>query len=46
MSNEAMVIIDVQNAILGSADTPRQMKNHAALDEVVARIAALEHFPK
>lgn len=41
MLNEAMVVIDVQNAILGSADTPRQMKNHVALDEVVARIAAL-----
>jgi nicotinamidase-related amidase len=41
MPNEAMVIIDVQNAILGTASTPRQMKNHAALDEVVARIAAL-----
>jgi nicotinamidase-related amidase len=41
MPNEAMIIIDVQNAILGSADTPRQMENLAALDEVVARIAAL-----
>jgi nicotinamidase-related amidase len=41
MPNEAMLIIDVQNAILGSADTPRQIKNHAALDEVAARIAAL-----
>jgi nicotinamidase-related amidase len=41
MPNEAMVIIDVQNAILGSADTLRQIENHAALDEVVARIAAL-----
>jgi nicotinamidase-related amidase len=38
MLNEGLVIIDVQNAILGSADTPRQMKNHAALDEVVALI--------
>lgn len=41
MQNEAMVVIDVQNAILGSADTPRRIENHAALDEVVARIAAL-----
>lgn len=41
MPNEAMVIIDVQNAILGPADTPRRVKNHTALDEVVARIATL-----
>jgi nicotinamidase-related amidase len=41
MPNEAMVIIDVQNAILGSADTPRRIENYAALDGVVARIAVL-----
>jgi nicotinamidase-related amidase len=41
MPNEALVIIDVQNAILGSADTPSRIENHAALDVVVARIAAL-----
>ena len=41
MPNEALVIIDVQNAILGSADTPRRIENHAALDVVIARIAAL-----
>jgi nicotinamidase-related amidase len=41
MLNEAMVIIDVQNAILGSADSPRRIENHAALDVVVARIAAM-----
>jgi nicotinamidase-related amidase len=41
MPNEALLIIDVQNAILGSADTPRQVENHAALDEVVAQIAVL-----
>ena len=41
MANEAVVIIDVQNAILGPADTEQRVKNHAALDAVVARIATL-----
>jgi nicotinamidase-related amidase len=41
MPNEALIIIDVQNAIFGFADTPRRMENHAALDEVVAGIATL-----
>jgi nicotinamidase-related amidase len=41
MTNQALVIIDVQNSILGPTDTERQKKNHAALDEVIARIALL-----
>jgi nicotinamidase-related amidase len=41
MPSEAIVVIDVQNAILGPADTPRRIENRAALDEVVARIATL-----
>lgn len=41
MRHEAIVVIDVQNAILGNSDTVRLLKNRAALDEVVARIAVL-----
>jgi nicotinamidase-related amidase len=41
MAHVAIVIIDVQNAILGASGTDRNAKNHAALDEVVARIARL-----
>jgi len=41
MPHEAIVIIDVQNAILGPSGTERKAKNHAALDGVVARIARL-----
>jgi len=41
MTNEAVVVIDVQNAILSAARTERQAANHAALDAVVARIAEL-----
>jgi len=41
MANEAVVIIDVQNAILGTADTARQIENQIAMDAVVTRIATL-----
>jgi nicotinamidase-related amidase len=41
MPHEAIVIIDVQNAILGAPDTEWSAKNRLALDEVVARIARL-----
>jgi nicotinamidase-related amidase len=41
MGNEAVVIIDVQNAILGTADSDRRVQNEAALDDVVKRIATL-----
>ena len=41
MPHEAIIIIDVQNAILGAPGGDRGMKNRAALDEVVARIARL-----
>jgi nicotinamidase-related amidase len=41
MTNEAIVVIDVQKAILGAPHTERQVKNLLALDEVVATIALL-----
>ncbi|MGA3127885.1 MAG: cysteine hydrolase family protein [Candidatus Korobacteraceae bacterium] len=41
MANEALLIIDVQNAILGPGNTKRRVENLRALDEVVARIARL-----
>lgn len=41
MANEAVVIIDVQNAILDVADMARRIKTDAALDALVARIATL-----
>jgi nicotinamidase-related amidase len=40
-SNQALLIIDVQNAILRPAVTLRQAQNRAALDAVIARIAVL-----
>lgn len=41
MSQDAIVVIDVQNGILGTPDTARKVSNSAALDQVVARIATL-----
>jgi len=41
LNHEAIVVIDVQNAILGDPDSDRKLRNRAALDEVVARIATL-----
>jgi nicotinamidase-related amidase len=41
MANEAVVIIDVQNAILGISGMARQIETHVAFDAVVGRIAAL-----
>jgi len=41
MENEALVIIDVQNAILGTPVIARQIENQLALDAVVTRIVAL-----
>jgi len=41
MAREAVVIIDVQNAILDLPDLPRPVETRAALDAVVARIATL-----
>lgn len=41
MVNEAVVIIDVQNAILGIPGVARQIETRTALDAVVVRIAAL-----
>jgi nicotinamidase-related amidase len=41
MTNEALVIIDVQNAILLPPNTERRARNHSALDEVIAHIAGL-----
>jgi nicotinamidase-related amidase len=41
MANEAVVIIDVQNAILDIADMTSRVKTHAALDALVAKIATL-----
>jgi nicotinamidase-related amidase len=41
MRNPALLIIDVQNAILRPAATRRQAENRAALDAVIARIAIL-----
>ncbi len=39
--NEALVVIDVQNDILAVPNLPRPVETNAALDAVVARIAAL-----
>jgi len=41
MSNQAVVVIDVQNAILDSPNAPRPEETRAALDVVVGRIARL-----
>jgi nicotinamidase-related amidase len=41
MANEAVVIIDVQNAILNIPGMARRVETHAALDAVVAKIATL-----
>jgi nicotinamidase-related amidase len=41
MANQAVVIIDVQNAILRVPGMARPMETHLALDAVVGRIAAL-----
>lgn len=41
MAREAVVIIDVQNAILDVAGLPRPIETRTALDGVVARIGAL-----
>jgi nicotinamidase-related amidase len=41
MANEAIVIIDVQNAILTIPDMARPAETHGTLDAVVARIATL-----
>lgn len=41
MANEAVLIIDVQNAILDIADMPRRVETHTALDALVGRIATL-----
>lgn len=41
MTATALVIIDVQNAILNPPGTERRIQNRVALDKVVERIAAL-----
>jgi nicotinamidase-related amidase len=41
MANEAVVVIDVQNAILHIPGMKRPAETHAAFDELVARIATL-----
>ncbi|MGO9517790.1 MAG: cysteine hydrolase family protein [Candidatus Korobacteraceae bacterium] len=41
MSKEAVVIIDLQNAILDIPGMRRRVETHAALDALLARIAAL-----
>jgi len=41
MSNQAVVVIDVQNAILDSPDAARPAETRAALDAVVGKIAKL-----
>ena len=41
MSKEAVVIIDLQNAILDIPGMRRRVETHAALDALLTRIAAL-----
>lgn len=43
MADEAVVVIDVQNAILDIPGMKRARETHAALDQLVARIASFVH---